>query len=84
MKLSEYPLNEAFNFGYRLEKNGKCILDGKQEPSNYTIQLKEFVGSLKENREPLTGGKEILRTMRVIDAILESISSNKIVRECSY
>ena len=79
MKLSEYPLNKAFNFEYRLEKNGKCILDGKQEPSNYTIQLKEFVRSLRENREPHTGGKEILKTMRVIDAILESISSNKVV-----
>jgi len=79
MRLSEYPLNKAFDFRYRLEKNGECILDNKQEPSNYTLQLKEFVRSLKENREPLAGGKEILRTMRVIDAILESISSNKVI-----
>lgn len=79
IKLSEYPLKKAFDFRYRLEKNGECILDNKQEPSNYTLQLKEFVRSLKENREPLAGGKEILRTMRVIDAILESISSNKVI-----
>jgi len=79
IKLSEYPLKKAFDFRYRLEKNGECILDNKQDPSNYTLQLKEFVRSLKENREPLAGGKEILKTMRVIDAILESISSNKVI-----
>jgi len=79
IKLSEYPLKKAFDFRYRLEKNGECILDNKQDPSNYTLQLKEFVRSLKENREPLAGGKEILRTMRVIDAILESILSNKVI-----
>jgi len=79
IKLSEYPLKKAFDFRYKLEKNGECILDNRQEPSNYTLQLKEFVRSLKENKEPLAGGKEILKTMRVIDAILESISSNKVI-----
>lgn len=78
--MQEYPLEEDFSFGYRLKKDAKTLIDSEQKPDNYTIQLKEFVDSIRENREPLASGRDVLRTMKTIDAVIQSSQNNDIVK----
>jgi hypothetical protein len=61
IRLTEYATGKPFGFGYHLELNGGRILSGDQVPSNYTLQLQEFVSALRENRRPIASGEEILR-----------------------
>jgi len=60
-----------------LQYNGETIIKGKQEPSNFVNQLKEFYSAIKEEREPIASGAEILHVMQVLDSIKESNSSKK-------
>jgi predicted dehydrogenase len=48
--------------------NGKRVLSGDQFPSNYTLQLKEFVSALREGRRPKASGEEVLKTQILLDA----------------
>ncbi|NIM98354.1 MAG: Gfo/Idh/MocA family oxidoreductase [candidate division Zixibacteria bacterium] len=72
MRLFEFPTEKTFGFSYRLEINGKTVLDGEQIPSLYTVQLKEFVGSIRENRLPTASGEEVRKTMLVLDQVRKS------------
>ena len=72
IRLFESPTEKPFGFSYRLDINGKTILEGEQIPSLYTIQLKEFVESIKENREPIASAQEVRNTMMVLDEIRRS------------
>ena len=69
MRLAEYSTGKPFGFGYHLDLNGKRIYSGDQIPSNYTLQLKEFINALRERRTPMASGEEVLNTMRVLDAV---------------
>jgi len=79
IKLSESQIMGTFNFKNKLELNNKIILEGKQDPSNYTLQLQEFLDSIRENRESLTEGSKMLKVMRVISAAVKSSNSEKVV-----
>jgi len=80
IKLSEYNTDKPFSFGYRLMLNGKTLMDGPQQPTNFTLQLQEFINSIREKREPIASGRDVaVTTMRLISAALESISSRKII-----
>jgi predicted dehydrogenase len=68
IRLIEYPTGKPFGFGYHLEMNGKRVLSGDQFPSNYTLQLKEFVSALREGRRPKASGEEVLKTQILLDA----------------
>ena len=72
IRLFELPTEKPFGFSYRLDINGKTILEGEQKPSLYTIQLKEFAESIKENREPIASAQEVRKTMMVLDGIRRS------------
>jgi len=80
IKLSEYNTDKPFSFGYRLMLNGKTLMDGPQQPTNFTLQLEEFINSIRKKREPIANGREVAATtMRLLSAALESISSRKII-----
>ena len=68
----------SFGFGYRLFINGELVLEGDQHPSNYTLQMKEFLAALQEGRQPLASGREVLPVMRVLDAACRSARSGQV------
>jgi predicted dehydrogenase len=80
MKLTEYSTGKPFGFGYHLNLNGKRILSEEQIPSNYTLQLKEFIEALRNGRSPIASGEEVLNTMTVLDAARLSEKERRIVR----
>jgi len=79
IRLFEYPTDKAFGFFYRLNFNGKTVLEGEQNPSLYTIQLKEFCKALLEDRTPIAAGAEVRNTMMILDAIRKSDSEGKVI-----
>jgi predicted dehydrogenase len=80
MRLTEYATGKPFGFGYHLDLNAKRIVSGDQEPSNYTLQLREFIGAVREGRPPLASAEEIARTtMPVLDAARRSDLEKRIV-----
>ena len=80
MRLTEYATGKPFGFGYQLDLNGKRILSGDQEPSNYTLQLREFIHAVRENRTPAASAEEIARTtMPVLEAARRSDLEKRIV-----
>jgi predicted dehydrogenase len=79
IRLFEFPSEKPFNFSYRLDINGKTMLEGKQIPSLYTIQLKEFAEAIKENRQPIASAQEVRKTMMVLDEIRRSDSEGIVV-----
>jgi len=79
MRLTEYSTGKPFGFGYHLDLNGKRILSGEQIPSNYTLQLREFVDSIRKGRTPIASGEEVLNTMTVLDAARQSEREKRIV-----
>ncbi len=48
--------------------NGQKVMSGEQKPSNFHLQMKEFIGSILEDREPLASGGEVLKVIRVMEA----------------
>jgi predicted dehydrogenase len=81
IRLFEYPTDKPFGFSYRLEFNGKIVLEGEQNPSLYTIQLMEFCDALRENRMPVASGAEVRKTMIVLDAIRKSDQERIVIRQ---
>ena len=80
MRLTEYATGKPFGFGYHLDLNGKRIFSGDQEPSNYTLQLREFIHAVREGRPPIASGDEIARTtMPVLEAARRSDLAKRIV-----
>lgn len=79
IRLYEYPTDKAFGFAYRLDVNGKTVLEGEQNPSLYTIQLKEFSEAIRENRTPIASGAEVRNTMLVLDAVRKSDKQKTII-----
>ena len=79
IRLFEYPTDKAFGFFYRLDFNGKTVLEGEQNPSLYTIQLKEFYNALLESRTPIASGAEVRDTMIILDAIRKSDMEGKVI-----
>ena len=80
ISLGEYPTGVPFGFEYHLKVNGETRLKGPQNPTLYTKQLSEFVSAIRENREPLASGREVIRTTRVLDAVLAAALTGKCVR----
>jgi predicted dehydrogenase len=80
MRLTEYATGKPFGFGYHLDLNGERIVSGDQEPSNYTLQLREFIRAVREGRPPAASAEEIARTtMPVLDAARRSDLEKRIV-----
>lgn len=79
MRLTEYSTGKPFRFGYHLDLNGKRIYSGEQNPSNYTLQLKEFIDAVRKGRTPVASGEEVLKTMCVLDAARQSERERRVV-----
>jgi predicted dehydrogenase len=80
MRLTEYATGKPFRFGYHLDLNGNRIVSGDQEPSNYTLQFREFIRAVRENRTPAASAEEIARTtMPVLEAARRSDLEKRIV-----
>jgi predicted dehydrogenase len=79
MKLTEYSTGKPFGFGYHLDLNEKRILSGEQIPSNYTLQLKEFMDAIRRGRTPIASGEEIINTMMVLEAARLSEKEKRVV-----
>ena len=79
LRLTEYPTGVPFGVGYRLEVNGESRLEGPQIPTVYAKQLAEFVAAIREDRDPLASGREVLRTTRVLDAVIKAAESKSMV-----
>lgn len=79
MKLTEYSTGKPFGFGYHLDLNGKRIFSDEQTPSNYTLQLKEFIDAIRNGRPPIASGEEILDTMLVLDGVRLSEKEKRVV-----
>jgi len=75
-----YTIGNDFRFSYHLDLNGKRIVEGDQEPSNYTLQLQEFIRAVREGRAPIASAEEIARTtMPALDAARRSDLEKQIV-----
>jgi predicted dehydrogenase len=79
MRLTEFATGRPFGFGYHLDLNEKRILSGEQIPSNYTLQLKEFMDAIRRGRTPIASGEEVLNTMMVLDAARLSGKEKRVV-----
>lgn len=81
MRLTEYATGKPFGFGYHLDLNGRRIYSGDQVPSNYALQLKEFLDALQERRPPQASGEEVSKTtMRVLDGARLSEKEKRVVK----
>lgn len=78
-RLVEWGTGAPFEFGLALDLNGKRLVEGVQQPSCYTHQLAEFAAALAEGREPVASGREVLRTVRMTQAAVESAASGTVV-----
>jgi predicted dehydrogenase len=76
-RLVERPAGLPFENVYRLERDGEAVMEGLQEPSLYTHQLREFADAVTEARTPLASGREILQVMRMLDAARESVRTGQ-------
>ena len=63
-----------------LSLNGEKLVSGKQEPGNFHLQMKEFVTSIIEGREPLASGKEVKKVVAVMEASQISAKEHRVVR----
>ncbi len=79
MRLFEFPTGKTFGFSYRLDVNGQTVLEGEQVPSLFTVQLREFLEAIRDNRLPIASGEEVRMTMLVLDAIRRSDREGKVV-----
>lgn len=59
--------------------NGELVVSGAQQPSNFTLQLKEFVTAVKSNRVPMASGSEVVKVMETIDAAFQSAAENRTI-----
>lgn len=90
----QHSYNNDFlcNSAYYLGTNGTVaiqgtdvLLDGAtvecedKNDNNFADQLEEFVDSVKEGREPLTSGRKIRPVVEVMDAIIESVETHRMV-----
>ena len=59
--------------------NRKKLVSGEQKPSNFHLQIKEFVTSILEDREPLASGKEVLKVIQVMEASRISAKEHRMI-----
>lgn len=63
-----------------LYHNGELVMSGAPTPHNFTLQMKEFVESILENRTPIASGREILSQLSLIEASRASAKRGEVIR----
>ncbi len=79
LRIEEQPTEKVYGFRARVLLNGEPIFDEEELPSPYTIQLAEFLAALRQGREPAASGREVRRTMQVLDAACRSSETGRVV-----
>jgi len=80
IRLNEYLSGKNFGFGYELQLDDKTLFREDQEPSNFTLQLEEFVRSVREQRQPIASGEDVAaNTMKIITLAGASIKTKTTV-----
>lgn len=64
----------------RLIFNDKVIWDGVQEVWNFTLQMKEFVACIREDRPPLADGRDVRHVVPIIEAADLSAERHELIR----
>ncbi|MDD9268315.1 Gfo/Idh/MocA family protein [Paenibacillus sp. GCM10023248] len=64
---------------YELTVNGEKQAECERSNANFNWQLEEFADAIREGREPLASGREIIRVMKVIDACFESMRTHQVI-----
>ena len=70
-------------FGAAMSKlifNDKVIWEGVQEVWNYTLQMKEFVACIRENRPPISDGRDVRQVLPIIEAADLSAERHEVIR----
>ena len=68
----EYPTDKLYGFRNRVTVNDEVVFDEEELPSLYANELTEFIGAIREDREPASSGAENHNTMVVLDAVVRS------------
>jgi predicted dehydrogenase len=55
-----------------LTVNGQVVVSGPQQPSNFTLQEREFVASIREHRSPSVPGRQVRRVIETLEAARKS------------
>ena len=80
LRVYEHPTEKTYGFRNRVVLNERTIFDEEEIPSLYANQLSELVASVKEGREPMACGKDVRRTMQVLEAACRSSQTGRVVR----
>ena len=67
------------SFISKLILNEKVIWDGIQEEGPFTLQMKEFVASIREGRPPLADGRDVRHVMPIIEAADLSAERHEVI-----
>ena len=62
-----------------LSLNGKKLVSGELKPGNFYLQMKEFVTSIIEKREPLASGRKVKKVIEVMEASQISAKEHRVV-----
>ncbi|MFA7204864.1 MAG: Gfo/Idh/MocA family oxidoreductase [Saccharofermentanales bacterium] len=62
-----------------LTHNGSPVKLDKQELSNFALQYMEFANAIKEKRQPIANGKEIINVILIQQAALKSAETHQVV-----
>ena len=59
--------------------NGKKVEGVGTNINNFAAEIKEFVMSIRENRQPMASGREVKPVITVMEAIIKSAETHKVV-----
>ncbi|MGQ9631612.1 MAG: Gfo/Idh/MocA family protein [bacterium] len=66
-----------------LKINGETVVDEERKPEYFIVQmreqLKEFAAAIRENREPLASGEEVMQSIKVLEAARRSASEHQVI-----
>ena len=73
LKIEERLGKEPFSFLYTLWENGSVVMEDPGKPSLYAFQLRQFVSAIREGREPLSSGRDVLKSIHLLDLAKKSV-----------
>ncbi|MBW7454145.1 Gfo/Idh/MocA family protein [Paenibacillus sepulcri] len=65
---------------YELRLNGELLEACESTFSNFRWQLEEFADAIREEREPLASGREMIQVMKIMDGCFESMRTGQVVQ----
>lgn len=59
--------------------NGEKVMSGDPKPHAFTVQMREFLTSIREDREPSSSGKNVLAQLKVMEGAQLSAREGRVV-----